>query len=490
PLTCIVVTLLFTTLFVGLATPAAAATHRIEYQVGLPQSMVDDGEIQYFGAHGFTTVYFVAGAEQTYTNELNIIKSLGMKPVIDLEFVISDSSTPISTYDSYFQSLKDAGWQYAASELGRQGDASHLRQYFSEYTNFNCDNCGLYQGIYKDPSTTRNSWESYYTSEWPSIQSGTKTAASLGIKNGLLAGVWANDNGNNQILTNSLNGRSPSYKSMLDWSYANGVGFTSFGVWFHPGPGTPQVPDYKQLGFEKIISNLQTYYPASGSWTPPTRVADAQTFTVTQVASDTYTFSGTLKELVSGNPIPNAPVNLHVYTSSAGKWELFPGSVPLSLPAGEINPTKTDANGAFSWANVKLPAGTYLFRSYYTGDTSHMESFAPSYQGTQVTSTPSSGATILTITSPTGTPSSGATYTVAGDLRDSSNKPIANAPVDVFVDSSDTGSYHWWEILYTDANGHWTTTDHHTSAGVYYEARFWGDGPHTPAEADRWVPIG
>ncbi|MGZ4852401.1 MAG: DUF2334 domain-containing protein [Halobacteriota archaeon] len=96
----------------------------------------------------------------------------------------------------------------------------------------------------------------------------------------------------------------------------------------------------------------------------------------------------------------------------------------------------------------------------------------------------------LTITSPTGTPSSGATYTVAGDLRDSNNKPIANAPVDVFVDSSDTGSYHWWKILYTDANGHWSTTDHHTSAGVYYEARFWGDASHAASSADRWVPIG
>ncbi|MGZ4883078.1 MAG: hypothetical protein ACXV2A_04205, partial [Halobacteriota archaeon] len=91
---------------------------------------------------------------------------------------------------------------------------------------------------------------------------------------------------------------------------------------------------------------------------------------------------------------------------------------------------------------------------------------------------------------PTGTQTAGQDYTVAGDLRDSNNKPIANAPVDVFVDSSDTGSYHWWKILYTDANGHWSTTDHHTSAGVYYEARFWGDASHAASSADRWVPIG
>ncbi len=40
-------------------------------------------------------------------------------------------------------------------------------------------------------------------------------------------------------------------------------------------------------------------------------------------------------------------------------------------------------------ANIKLPAGTYVFRSYYAGDAAHIESVAPSCHGVQVTSTPS-----------------------------------------------------------------------------------------------------
>jgi len=404
----IVVILLLVTLFAGLAILPTAAqsrpsysprspysppsgtrttrnptTHAIEYQVGLPQSMIADGEIQYFGAHGFTTVYFIPGDTGTYTAELNTIKSLGMKPVIDVEFVIWNggqyANTPISNYASYFQSLKNAGWQYVASEGGRAGDASYLRQYFSQYINFNCDNCGLWQGIYKDRSTTLNSWESCYTTEWPYIQQGALTSARLGIKNGILAGVWANTNGNNQILTNSLNGRSPSYKSMLDWSYANGVGFTSFGVWFHPGSGEPQLPLYKQLGFEQIVSNLQASYPASGSWTPPTQQATSLTLSATKVASGTYTFSGSLSMLVTGSPIANANVYLHVYSSAVPKWEIF------SVPAGQTNPTATSSAGTYSWTNINLSSGTYYFRTYYPGDATHLQSYAPSVQGVQVT---------------------------------------------------------------------------------------------------------
>ena len=294
-LSALVAIFFLTTLFAGLTTPATAAhsrsdyspswwkrstryptTHAIAYHVGLPPSMIDDGEIQYFGAHGFTTVYLVAADThtQTYAAELNTIKSLGMTPVIDIQSIVWNvtlTNTSLSNYASYFQSLKDAGWRYVASEAGRADYPAYLSQFFDGYVNFNCDNCGLWQGIYKDPATILNSWESYYPSEVPYIQQGTLESTPLGINNGILAGVWANSNGNNQILTNSLNGSSPSYKSMLDWSYANGVGFTSFGVWFHPGSGEPQLPLYKQLGFEQIVADLQASYPATGSWTPPTQ---------------------------------------------------------------------------------------------------------------------------------------------------------------------------------------------------------------------------
>jgi len=356
-------------------------TEPIGYQVALPQSMIDDGEIQYFGAHGFTTVYLVAGDTQPYTAELNLIKSLGMTPVIDIEYIIwegTNANEPISSFASYFQSLKDAGWQYVASEGGRPGDPAYLRQFFSGYINYNIDNGGLWQGIYKDPSTTQNNWESYYPSEWPYIQNGSEQAAALGIQNGIMAGVWANSGGNNQILTNSLNGSSPSYQSMLDWSYANAVNFTSFEVWFHPGSGTQELPLYKQLGFEQIVANLQAGYRPTGSWISPTRQATTLTLNATEVAPGTYTFSGSLSALVAGTPIANGNVSLQVSTDGGATW------TDMVLSAAK-NPTATSLTGTYSWTNVTLASGTYYFRTYYPGDATDLQSYAPSVHGVQVT---------------------------------------------------------------------------------------------------------
>jgi hypothetical protein len=120
-----------------------------------------------------------------------------------------------------------------------------------------------------------NSWESFYPQEWQYIQQGAKESAALGKKNGILAGVWGYANGvdYNPILTNSKNVGSPSYKSMLDWSYANGVGFTHFHVWF--GTKANGLASYKSLGFEQIVTELQKTYPATttaSSATPASKV--------------------------------------------------------------------------------------------------------------------------------------------------------------------------------------------------------------------------
>jgi hypothetical protein len=245
-----------------------ATTHPIQYWIGCPPSMVDDGtSLTYFHQHGFTAVVLVVPDTKTYQTELNTIKSFGMTPIIDVEMPIWNGgqlqSTPITSFGSYFQSLKNAGWQYVASEGGRTGDLAYMKNYFQGYVNFNCDQCGLWGTVYKDPFTVANSWESYYPSEVQYIQQGATQAAALGIQNGLLAGVWANVNSDNQILANSLSGSTPSYKSMLDWSYANGIGFTSFHVWC--GDNAQGLSQYKACGFESIVANLQTYYPPTSS---------------------------------------------------------------------------------------------------------------------------------------------------------------------------------------------------------------------------------
>ena len=89
--------------------------------------MVDDGtSLTYFHQHGFTAVVLVVPDNKTYQTELNTIKSFGMTPIIDVELPIWNGgqlqSTPITSFGSYFQSLKNAGWQYVASEGGRTGD--------------------------------------------------------------------------------------------------------------------------------------------------------------------------------------------------------------------------------------------------------------------------------------------------------------------------------------------------------------------------------
>ena len=199
-----------------------------------------------------------------------------MTPIIDVEMPIWNGgqlqSTPITSFASYFQSLKNAGWRYVASEGGRTGDLAYMKNYFQGYVNFNCDQCGLWKGyVYKDPFTVANSWESYYPSEVPYIQTRINSGRCAwhperhsSLARGLIAAATT------RYYANSLSGGSPSHiKSMLDWSYANGIGFTSFHVWCGDNP--QGLSQYKACGFESIVANLQTYYPPTSSSQPRAR---------------------------------------------------------------------------------------------------------------------------------------------------------------------------------------------------------------------------
>ena len=129
---------------VNAASPAASATnasptvgaakHPIGYAIAGPPSMIDSGSLAYFKAHGFSTVELIVPDSGTYQTELNTIKALGMQPVIDVEAVIWSGgrlqSTPITSFGPYFQSLKNAGWEYVASEGGRPGDLTYMQQFF------------------------------------------------------------------------------------------------------------------------------------------------------------------------------------------------------------------------------------------------------------------------------------------------------------------------------------------------------------------------
>ncbi|HEX7515241.1 MAG TPA: hypothetical protein VF393_06605, partial [archaeon] len=232
--------------------PAASnvtQTRYIDYRVSLAPDQISNDTLGYFKAHGFTTVVLVAAEAIPYDKELQKIKQLGMYPILDIEVVIwnggNNKSTPITEFDKAFATWRDAGWWNVATEGGRSGDFEKLQEYFPQVTFFNCDKCGLWQDGYRNPYVTEMSWETYYPSEIASIQRGALISYNLGKPQGMTAGVWQSNNENLNYST---------YKELLDWSYANSVGFTHFNVFF--GLGATLV-DYQRLGFETIISKLQ-----------------------------------------------------------------------------------------------------------------------------------------------------------------------------------------------------------------------------------------
>ena len=339
--------------------PASAAsasplttTHPIQYAIAGPPSMVDDGSsLPYFKAHGFSIVELVVPDNQTYLTELNTIKALGMQPVIDVEMVIWNggllASTPITSFHAYFQSLKNAGWEYVASEGGRSGDPSYIRSLGLSYINYNCDQCGLWKDIYKDNGTVLNSWESYDTAEWPFIQNGSTQAAALGIQNGILAGLWENVNSDNQIYANSLPGSSttPSYLSMLNWSYSNGAGFNQFCVWC--GNDTTALQDYENLEFPQIVANLQNYYPAI--------TALNATAPATVYVNQNFIINGTMRTGTTG--IAGANITLQRSVDNA-TWN-------------NVTTTATYATGNYQFSKNESAAGTYYYRTAYDGNATY-----------------------------------------------------------------------------------------------------------------------
>ena len=244
----------------ALAASDAAPAPQLDYRVSLAPNQISDGTVEYFKARGFTTVVLVAAEQVPYDKELQKIKQLGMYPILDIEYVIwnggSNKSTPINQFDAAFSMWKQAGWWNVATEGGRSGDFDVLKNYFPKITFFNCDKCGLWQDYYRNPDTTEMSWETYYPSEISSIQRGALISYNLGKPQGITAGVWEQNNANLNYDT---------YKALLDWSYANGVGFTHFNVFFGLGA---TIADYQRLGFDTIISKLQQDYPPKpiGSW--------------------------------------------------------------------------------------------------------------------------------------------------------------------------------------------------------------------------------
>jgi hypothetical protein len=214
----------------------------------------------------------------------NSINALSLKPILDIEMQVwagGQITEPISDFASYLKGLYAAGWRYVASEGGRSGDANYLKSLGLNYINYNCDQCGLWRaGLHTEAGTAMNFWECYYPAEVPYILQG----AASGKPNGVLAGAWANSGGDNDILTNSINGSMPSYKSILDTLVAGGHPVTDFAVW---GGEASNRATMDALGFTRIVQSLQVNgYPANLTPTPPPPLPTIRFLTAPQQAPD------------------------------------------------------------------------------------------------------------------------------------------------------------------------------------------------------------
>ena len=331
---------------------ATAYPRPIEYRVGLPPQMIWDGTIEYFRDKGFTTVVLIANSDAPYDKELLKIKQMGMYPILDISPLIWGGgrleSVPIYKFRYAFDIWKNAGWTHVASEGGRRGDLDCLKDYFTKFTFYNCDKCGIWEDFHVEPFTTEVSWETYYNEEIPYIQQGAVQSYNAGKGQGILAGVWEQ---NNKCC------RFETYKGLLDWSYGANVGFTHFCVWFDVGP---TLYDYKRIGFDTIVSQLQKSYPAVSAQGSTRAISvrnvelvpSAPTYLMWEI---TYTGSG------YGAVAPVAGLFAQTMTRPGYAYLGMPKAYYVyDLTTGSFG--RTSISYGYGWAEVK-PGHTYWFFS-------------------------------------------------------------------------------------------------------------------------------
>jgi hypothetical protein len=239
-------------------------SHPMDYHFSITPYAVNDGQtIPYFLNHGFNTAQLIVPDTGIYQNEINKLKAAGLRVIVDVEQPIwaggQQKWTPITSFDNYFKQLKSVGVDKISSEGGRDGDLDYFLTIFGKgYMNYNCDLCHLWKDFYKHPATFVNSWECYYVDEWPYIQQGVQESAPLGIKQGILAGMWGDPE--NPIWHNTIHGGSPDYYSIAAWIDAHG-GLDHFAAW--GGLNNGMLGRYKDLEFESIVAKLQGNWPAN-----------------------------------------------------------------------------------------------------------------------------------------------------------------------------------------------------------------------------------
>jgi hypothetical protein len=134
---------------------------------------------------------------------------------------------------------------------------------------------------------------------------------------------------------------------MLDWSYANGVGFNHFHVWC--GSNSQGLSRYKELGFEQIVANLQHDYPATST------SLSATILTTTAYINQNFTIKGTLSVGFTG--IDSQTITLQRSKNNA--------------PWNNVTTTVTNPTGGYQFSQNESVAATYSYRTVYDGSETH-----------------------------------------------------------------------------------------------------------------------
>jgi hypothetical protein len=405
-------------------------------------------------------------------------------------------------YRGYLEALVAAGWEYVANETGLEqnglagstADPNYTAGPYNNWIDF-CISCGFKgvinyngggdglwdgagTGTYSDYwmnlsatwigqyATVLNNCEYYYTqvpnlvhpNEGMSTMTDTDVIEEIalagqqvGIPTGILAGVWPDaplQGVDNEAYDNTRTGFGATYSSLLAWSYDHGCPITTFGVWFQPNSWSLLMNYYTMLGFHDIVVGLiQEYPPLNPPPTPPQRMP-ILTLNSTEESGE-FTFFGQLTDLITGEPIADAPVYLQ-WTPCILKdnAQIDYGAVPLNGsvwnntnsggswtgPATGASPATTDSNGNWTSNAIDFPAGTYDFRIWFPGNSTYLPTFYPySIYGFSVLNG-SSGTTpaTLSLSASTLTPEVDQSYTLTATLETGST-PISGQTINFYT---------------------------------------------------------
>jgi hypothetical protein len=491
----------------GQSTPWPEQTPReITYIIGVPAALVvaDGGALmQYFAACGFTVCIVEVDSNAStdniyYAEHLAIIQSLGMKGVLDIEFM----NAGYAASPSWWQTVTALGWNCASGECGNTTTMSYCRKYVPCYINYTpifpstASYCGLpasgHQYFYQSVNgyATCNSLEAYYgTDDEPYIEATAIQSAEIGVPCGILAYVGGASF--NTTYNDSLQGVAPDYKTYLDWSYANGVGMTNFTAWI-PTASTPlsgagpmeyNILYYLSCGFDQIVEELQSSYPPAGTdaLAPITMIMPDVTIDLINEGSPyAFSFTGVLSELLSGNPIVGGEVYLQVSSNLGNTW------TNATIPSGAA-PAVTGEEGIWNSNTAIFSPGFYFYRAYFPGDATHPPMYSsydnpPYYDYFTINGTGTTTPT-LTLAASTTTPTVGQVITWTVTLTGVGGAPIASENITITAENSIATGFN--SIGFTNSSGQFTTTaSWGSTGGRSYWASYAGDNTYAAAESN------